>query len=331
VLEYCGDQGHVWKQPNLAALDEDAEPIWLPELDNQVALGDGEEDEENLDRTTHVNYSIKFYYTADFARVTPDIDGFIIQAVTKTNLAYANSQVPLTAVALCKEEAVGLQEIDNAGEMLNAFATFKGNTAELRDTADTAVLLVNKMQACGVARLASFGSGDTVSAVMKSCAEASYTLAHELGHNFGLHHDPENARSLAYPYGTGHLIEQGQSRDPAGFRTIMAYSAPDHQTRINFFSNPDIIYNETNTPMGTITSNNARVLLLNRFRMAAVGDESSRSCHVADEAFDGDSIGFAVPEDLLDEQNSVEAGDYVEEEEDYNSEELDELDEEYDQ
>jgi hypothetical protein len=111
----------------------------------------------------------------------------------------------------------------------------------------------------------------------------------------------------------------------------MAYSAPDHQTRINFFSNPDIIYNQTNTPMGTITSNNARVLLLNRFRMAAVGDESSRSCHVADEAFDGDSIGFAVPEDLLDEQNSVEAGDYVEEEEDYNSEELDELDEEYDQ
>jgi len=277
VLEYCGKKdGHVFKQPTISDL-RDEEPVWDQEEDNLVGQGLGAD--EDLDLTTHVDYSIKFYYTREFKEVTPDVEGFINQAITKTNLAYINSQVPLSAYVLCIEEAEGLEERESASEMLSAFAKLKGDSETLRGTADVAVLLVKKFSACGIGRLASFGSGDTISVVMKSCAEGSYMVAHEVGHNFGLTHDPANAKNPAYAFGTGHLIDRGQSKDPKGFRTIMAHSAEGHKTLINYFSSPDIIYEETLTPTGVKDkSDNRRVLLLNRFKIAEVGDESSGQC-----------------------------------------------------
>ena len=35
--------------------------------------------DEKVDKVTMVRYSIKFYYTKEFARETPEIDGFILQ------------------------------------------------------------------------------------------------------------------------------------------------------------------------------------------------------------------------------------------------------------
>jgi hypothetical protein len=64
----------------------------------------------------------------------------------------------------------------------------------------------------------------------------------------------------------------------------MAYPAPGHGSQVNFFSTPDIFLKQTRTALGTARSNNRRVLLLNRFRVAAIGDESSNACYVAREA-----------------------------------------------
>lgn len=60
------------------------------------------------------------------------------------------------------------------------------------------------------------------------------TFAHEIGHNTGFAHNRENAgtagvRSFAY----GHRVD-GQ------FRTIMSYSSTTGESRVNYFSNPDI-------------------------------------------------------------------------------------------
>ena len=58
----------------------------------------------------------------------------------------------------------------------------------------------------------------------------------------------------------------------------MAYSAPGHGHRVNYYSNPAVILPDTGTPTGVAgISNNAAVLTRNRFMMAALGDESA-SC-----------------------------------------------------
>jgi len=231
VLEYCGSQGHVWKRPNTESLDEGDDTESLDEEDKPVrsdldTSNLDEEDEDIEDTTTIAFYSIKFYYTTAFAKNTRDINGYIKRAVAETNLAYINSGVPLRAFALCAEAAPSLPEGDSR-EALAAFRKLKGSPKALRDTADTAVLLVKSLDVCGIGYLGTIPSGQTFSVVRKSCMQKGvFALAHEIGHNFGLAHDRANANILIYPYGTGHLIDQGRSRNRLGFRTIMAEDGP---------------------------------------------------------------------------------------------------------
>ena len=117
-------------------------------------------------------------------------------------------------------------------------------------------------------------SGLTVSMAMKSCALGGLTFGHELGHNFGCHHDPASDTNTYFSYGHGHLIEQGVAS--MGYRTVLAYSAPNHQTRVNYYSNPSVNLSETQTATGGAgLSNNARVITENRFAFASLGDESA--------------------------------------------------------
>ena len=117
-------------------------------------------------------------------------------------------------------------------------------------------------------------SGWTISVAQKSCALGYYTFAHELGHNFGCHHDAVNADNTYFSYGHGHHIEQGSAS--TGFRTILAYSASNHQTRVNYYSNPAVLLPLSGTPTGVAgVSNNAKVIRDNRFAFASLGDESA--------------------------------------------------------
>ena len=61
--------------------------------DSDVTYDVTDDDDEDLDLTTPVTYSIKFYYTPAFAAITPDIQGFVSQVVTEVNLGYIHSQV----------------------------------------------------------------------------------------------------------------------------------------------------------------------------------------------------------------------------------------------
>ena len=83
------------------------------------------------------------------------------------------------------------------------------------------------------------------------------------------------ATNSHFSYGHGQLIEQGSAS--TGYRTILAYNAAGHTTRVNYYSNPSVLYPPTNTPTGLLPlSNNAAVLSLNRFIMADIGDESEK-------------------------------------------------------
>lgn len=60
------------------------------------------------------------------------------------------------------------------------------------------------------------------------------TFAHELGHNTGFTHNRENANNPGVrDYAYGHRVD-GQ------FRTIMSYGSAQGESRVNYFSNPDI-------------------------------------------------------------------------------------------
>ena len=78
-------------------------------------------------------------------------------------------------------------------------------------------------------------------------------MASNSGHNQGAHHDPDNASGAIYPYAYGY-------QDPyKRFRTVMAFNCPGGCSRVNYFSNPDVLYN--NNPTGDAAySNNARTL-----------------------------------------------------------------------
>ena len=75
------------------------------------------------DTTTVATFSIKFYYTPEFAANTPDISGYIDQVVSVTNQGYANSGVPLVATAHCIEAAT---INDNTQNLFHSFMYMKG-------------------------------------------------------------------------------------------------------------------------------------------------------------------------------------------------------------
>jgi len=277
VLESCGAEGHIWKQIDVDSLGVD-EGVDLEEWENDGVNRELHQDlmRQGTDNTTVVTYSVKFYYTPEFQAVTPDIDGFVDSVVAETNIGYINSQVPIRVSKLCTELAT-INDEASASTVLKNFKNMKSSVAELRDTADAAALLVNNFGSCGIGYLNVVGSGTTVTATKKSCALGYYSFGHELGHNIGLHHNVEVANNTAYSYGHGHLIAAGTAT--TGVRSILAYSASGHSQRVHYYSNPDVIYPGTGTPTGIVgVSNNAAVLMKNRFSLANIGDETSASC-----------------------------------------------------
>ena len=104
ALEKCNDS-YIFQQFNVASFPTD-EVI----------------DEGDFDPTLNVapdpisgsgyTYSIMFYYTAEFAAATPNIEDFIDQVIAETNQGYANSRIPITATKLCQELATVPDQTD---------------------------------------------------------------------------------------------------------------------------------------------------------------------------------------------------------------------------
>jgi hypothetical protein len=81
---------------------------------------------------------------------------------------------------------------------------------------------------------------------------AQYTPTHEIGHNLGSHHDPQNAGgSPLFSYSYGYQDPQ------ARFRTVMAYNCPATCPRIMHMSNPAVNDSTSGQTTGTSTQNNA--------------------------------------------------------------------------
>ena len=93
MLEYCGDSGgHVWKQ--LEPLQEEHDAIIQPKAKDGI-LNNNVYD---IDDETMVSFTVKFYYTKEFAETTEDIDGFLDLVIAETNQGFANSGINLKVI-----------------------------------------------------------------------------------------------------------------------------------------------------------------------------------------------------------------------------------------
>jgi hypothetical protein len=194
---------------------------------------------------------------ADAMRATVEL------AVEVTNEALANSLVParlrlvdVREVAYVESRSLSIDldrvtEIgDGAMDDVHAWRDAAG--------ADLVSLVVerNDAELEGIAWLMQSPSVDfapnAFSVVMRRTA-VSLTLAHEVGHNLGLVHDPDNADVPgAYPYAQGY-------RDPPYFRDVMSYPCSGTPCPlVPYFSTPDVLY--AGRPMGDADQDNARAL-----------------------------------------------------------------------
>lgn len=168
------------------------------------------------------------------------------QAIDATNTAYINSKIR-QRVRLVGAEFTEMAETGTFNtELSNLRANAPANLRRDALKADLVAMLTNSTAACGIGYLmgspgGNSNNGYTVTA--RTCAVGNLSFAHELGHNMGSHHNPENGGTATYPYSYGHYVN-------GGFRTVMSYVDPCTSgcPRAPYFSNPAVFYQ--NTPTG---------------------------------------------------------------------------------
>jgi peptidyl-Asp metalloendopeptidase len=196
---------------------------------------------------------------------TASIESLVSQIISDTNTAFARSGV-ITRVRLVAAREIPIIESAAMGTDL---VTLETQAEPLRDQlrADLVQLLVHSpdLSNCGISyilRSLTITNFPAYSVADIACA-AQYTPTHEMAHNMGSDHAPEDGTSgglFAYSHGF---------KDPVhGFRTIMAFECfAGSCPRILNFSSPRVTF--SGEPTGTASRHdNARSLSEAAFTVA---------------------------------------------------------------
>lgn len=194
-----------------------------------------------------------------------DIEAMIQLAVSETNQGYQNSGIN-ASVSLAHTYQVTYNESGRSYDTIMAHFSgksdgFMDDIHTKRDTykADVAVLIINQGSYCGLADDIMATKDTAFALVHYNCATGYYSFGHEIGHLLGARHNPE-ADPTNTPYSFGHGFRHPNTTDEAkNWRTVMAYDCANGCTRVNYWSNPKVLYNGIPTGMDG-THDNARVL-----------------------------------------------------------------------
>ena len=244
------------QQVNTGASKREAEPIRLDAA--QLAAQDGEPTARRDDGSL-VDLLVVYTPAARAgAGSTSAIAALIALGVSETNQAYA--AVGLTSrLRLVGTAEWSRTEGGSANSQLSALRSAT-DVAALRNSlgADLVMGIENNLtDACGIGYLMTTLSTSSAtggySLVERSCVSPNYSFAHELGHNMGSDHAPEDG-------GTGGVYSYavGYKDTVSSFRTIMAYDCTPSCGRLLTFSSPSFSFNGRAT--GRSTQDNARSL-----------------------------------------------------------------------
>lgn len=224
-----------------------------PETDNKIeSSGSGLEVVDSGDRID----VLVFYTTASKNALGGDAQAQALaqQAVDASNTAYINSKIRQRLRLVNSRELLYTE----VGTPSTDLSNFRNNTTvrDLREQykADLVVLIAEEPSVCGIGYLmgtnspASQNNGFTLT--HRTCAVGNLSLAHELGHNMGSQHNPENGSNPTYSFGFGHYVD-------GVFRTVMSYAdpCPSGCTRRAYFSNPEIYFSGYSTGIDNARDN----------------------------------------------------------------------------
>ena len=171
-------------------------------------------------------------------------------AVAETNQGYANSQV-IQRLRLVHTYEVNYTEGTGEAGFSNALNDVRGTSDGKMDEihalrnqygADLVSLWINDTAYCGLGYVMTSATGDFSTLAFTvchySCATGYYSFAHEMGHNQGCQHDRTSDSSTGV-FVYSHGYQQTAAVPP--FRTIMSYDCASGCTRLNYWSNPEVL------------------------------------------------------------------------------------------
>jgi peptidyl-Asp metalloendopeptidase len=211
--------------------------------------------------------------------------------VDTANVAFAHSHMAARLHLVHAEQSNFQEEADSISNLIALQES--AQAAGLREAynADLMALVVAYVtDYCGIAQLMTFLDPAHFSTIPFSMTDIDciQSFGHEVGHNLGFNHDPDNAPTQEYlwvfPWAFGHY-------ESDNFRTMMAYPNPcGYCEQILNFSNPRIDYN--GLPTGIVDHrDNARVGQVT----APLVANYRRSGRSFDDDFeDGDTAGWTV-------------------------------------
>lgn len=198
-------------------------------------------------------------------------------AVSETNTGYANSNVSFT-LNLSHTEEISYVEVDfvtDVNRLQGKTDGFMDGVHALRDAhfADMVGLISTTPAFCGRAFAINASEDEAFHVTRWDCATGNFSFAHEFGHLQAARHnwfsDPTN--NSPFTYNHAYMVQ------PEDWRTIMSVNdtaCPGFVcTRVNYWSNPNVNFPSTGTPMGIPDgmpepSQNARALNTTAFAVA---------------------------------------------------------------